>query len=210
MVKNFDLQKFLIKNKKIFIIVTSILFLIILGILLYQIYNNNYFSTNKPISSESNQEKDESNNSESNQEDESNKLIHKIDVKEGEELKQIKEYLQEHIFTKYSHLKSKKGMPCELFDFSFFIPHTYNSIDKTITAKFVGSEGQTYYIVQPGSFNCPIKDAPDDLIAVYFDGGLKRGGDEEEDEEGNEIPRYTLEDLKKMHNGGTIYIFYKK
>ncbi|WP_041186049.1 hypothetical protein [Candidatus Phytoplasma mali] len=207
-----DLQTFLFKkNKKIFIIVISILFLIILVIGLYKIYNSNYFSTNKPISSESNQEKDESNNSESNQgKDESNKLIHEVYVKEGEELKQIKEYLQQNIFNKYSYLKSNKSTLCELFSFSTFNPPTYNSIDKTITGSSVVSEEQTNYIVQPGMFDCPIKDPPGNLIAVYFDGGLRRGGDEEEDEEGNEISRYTLEDLKTMHNGGTIYIFYKK
>nr|QED42326.1 PM19_00185 [Candidatus Phytoplasma mali] len=200
MVKNLDLQTFLFKkNKKIFIIVISILFLIILVIGLYKIYNSNYFSTNKPISSESNQGKDES-----------NKLIHEVYVKEGEELKQIKEYLQQNIFNKYSYLKSNKSTLCELFSFSTFNPPTYNSIDKKITGSSVVSEEQTNYIVQPGMFGCPIKDPPGNLIAVYFDGGLRRGGDEEEDEEGNEIPRYTLEDLKTMHNGGTIYIFYKK
>ncbi|WP_161554976.1 hypothetical protein [Candidatus Phytoplasma ziziphi] len=41
-------------------------------------------------------------------------------------------------------------------------------------------------------------------------GGEKRGADEAEDEEGEYIPKYTLDNLKSMKNGATkIYLFKK-
>ncbi|NWN46142.1 hypothetical protein HR065_03585, partial [Candidatus Phytoplasma pruni] len=147
-----------------------------------------------------------------------NVVVNNIAVEESTEAEMkntIKKFINDKFIETYRSKivqnNDKIGGNGNIFNFAFFELKTYNSIDKTITGQTNNNQGGKNYLIQPGSFNSPIKDAPDNLLAVYFDGGSKRGGDEEEGEEGDSIPKYTLDELKQMSNdASSINIFWKK
>ncbi|MBP5836083.1 hypothetical protein [Candidatus Phytoplasma meliae] len=210
------IKEFIIKYK-IGILLSVIVLITIFSMLIWKF---GFLGTNNNITTPSNSAEShgDSASSSSNPMLKTSPNIYNIKVASNDDEQQmkneIKTFIKDNVILKYiAQLQQDNIILADpnkpIFSFAYLDFPAYNPIDKTITST-TSLPNHTKILIQPGMFSSPIKDAPQNLLAVYFDGGSKRGGDEEDNEEGDAIPKYTLDSLKQMSNGAqNIYIFWK-